>query len=988
MKRILLILTGLALASPAVAALAQTTPTGTLIGQVVGPDGLALAGVTVAVVSPALQGTRTALTSASGHYIIPFLPAGDYRVHFTLSGFRALEHKLRLPVGETATLPAQMPLAGVAETLVVTAGAPTDFGPGATVASSWPSGLIDKLPVGRDLIGAVMLAPGAAATGPNHLISISGAHSFESLYLIDGVVVNANLRGQPLDLFIEDAIEETKTSSASISAEYGRFEGGVVNVLTRSGGNAFGGSLRTTFSNDHWRERTPFEKTLAEDPRVDDVAPLYEATFGGPVLRDRLWFFGAGRLEDREFADSLAFVNVPYARREDEKRFEGKLTWALSPRHTFKGSYIYNVLEHTNRAQGIVMDRASLFPRRDPQHLMAINYTGILASRFFVEAQYSRRRFTFEGAGSRFTDLIKGTTIFDRSRGNAGWNSPTFCAVCGLSDEQVAAGKLNEEHRDNQNLVLKGSYFLSSGALGSHRLVFGLDMFDDKLENNNWLSGSGFRVFATDTIIRGGQLFPVFTPATSFIRWNPIFENTQGNRMRTLSLFLSDAWRFSERWSFNLGLRWDKNDGIDQSGTPVIDDGAVSPRLALAFDPRGDRTWTLNAGVARYVAGIANSIADAGSAGGRPAAFDFTYLGPSINADPDTPDPLPVEEALQRLFDWFFASGGTDRPLRGTPVFPGVNRIVGEGLVSPGTWEASLGVTRRLGSKGLVRLDGVWREFRDFYADRADQTTGKVADPTGRLFDLRIVTNTTEVKRNYRGASLQVSYHPRERLLVGGNYTLSRARGNFDGETAIAGPVTDTTSLFYPEYTEPRWNTPIGDLAVDQRHKLRLWLNYRLPVPVAMGRFDLSLLQQLDSGVAYSANGPIDTRPYVTNPGYVSPPATVAYYFGARGAFRTDTMTATDLSLNYARSLGVGRKTELFARFVLLNAFNGSAQVESGNETVLTNSTDRTLAPFNPFTETPVEGVHYRLGPQFGKAIEAANYQTPRTFSVALGLRF
>src|SRR5919206_467053 len=85
-----------------------------------------------------------------------------------------------------------------------------------------------------------------------------GGLPYENLFLINGVDVNENLRGQPLLLFVEDAIQETKVSSGSVSAEFGRFEGGVVNMITKSGGNSFSGSFRTTFTNDAWRSVTPY----------------------------------------------------------------------------------------------------------------------------------------------------------------------------------------------------------------------------------------------------------------------------------------------------------------------------------------------------------------------------------------------------------------------------------------------------------------------------------------------------------------------------------------------------------------------------------------------------------------------------------------------------------------------------------------------------------------------------------------------------------
>jgi hypothetical protein len=132
----------------------------------------------------------------------------------------------------------------------------------------------------------------------------------------------------------------------------------------------------------------------------------------------------------------------------------------------------------------------------------------------------------------------------------------------------------------------------------------------------------------------------------------------------------------------------------------------------------------------------------------------------------------------------------------------------------------------------------------------------------------------------------------------------------------------------------------------------------------------------------------IDTRFYVTNPGYTTPTATVPYFFGGRGNFVTETATATDLSVNYAHLLGLGKETELFLRFVVVNVFDESAQILPGDRTVLTNNNDARYARFDPFTETPVRGVHWDLGPRFGQALSAADYQTPRTFSAAVGFRF
>ena len=292
----------------------------------------------------------------------------------------------------------------------------------------------------------------------------------------------------------------------------------------------------------------------------------------------------------------------------DDKRFEGKLTWAATPKHTFKGAFTKRNRDETNNTFGDVMDRDSFYDSGQPEDLLSANYTGILSSKFFVEAQYSRRRLSFVGSGARFTDIERGTMIQDRSRDSARWNSPTFCAVCGITEEDVAAGKLNEEKRNNQNLILEGSNFLSTSGFGSHTLVFGVDAFEDSRKNDNWQSGSGFRLLASNSIIRGENLYPVVIPGTSdrdtgasYILWTPLFESSQGSKLRTYSAFLNDSWRLSDHFSFNAGVRWDRTDEKDQQRNKVTDDQAISPRLAASFDPKGDGTWSFNAGFARYV---------------------------------------------------------------------------------------------------------------------------------------------------------------------------------------------------------------------------------------------------------------------------------------------------------------------------------------------------------------------------------------------------
>jgi hypothetical protein len=955
-------------------AAAQGNPTGTISGHVIDPAGLPVPGATVTVASPGLQGVRTATTSANGDYLIPFLPAGEYDVTFALQGFQTVtQTKVPVKMAETLPLDVTLAVASVAESMTVSAQT-TEIVPTATVASNFKKDALERLPVGRALNDAVLLAPGVAGNGPSGNIMIAGALSFESQYLVNGVVVNENLRGQALTLFIEDAVQETKISTGAISAEYGRFGGGVVNMITKSGGNLFSGSFRTTFNNDAWRALTPYPS----DQTVDKITPVYEGTLGGPVKRDKIWFFGAGRFTKPEENRTLAVTGGNYTTGTDERRYEGKVTYALTQGHNVKASYIKRTTEVTNNRFGTIMDRESLYDNSTDQHLYTANYTGVLAQNVFVEGQYSKKISATMDTGSRFTDLIQGTPIADRSKtigtDNPRFNSPTFCAVCG-------GGWL--EHRDNWDWFVKATYFLSTKKAGAHSFVAGFDNFKEWRKNDNWQSGSQYNISASSTIIDGANIYPVFkTDNTTFINWLPILQLSVGNDIRTYSGYVNDAWRYNNRLSFNLGARIDLNRSTDQSGTSVVRDQQWSPRVGLTWDLTGNGKWTANVGFARYVAGISTALVDAGSAGGRQASFSWFYQGPGVNTGGGPY--LTAAQALPILWDWFFANGGNDRGTRTTPTIPGLSTRVRGSVTSPNVNEFSVGVANQVG-RGEWRVDYVHRGAADMYGDFLDLSTGRVSDATGRPFDLTLVGNTPRAKRTYDGLTADVRYRFTA-LQLGGNYTLSKTWGNFNGENVGSGPIRAAFDTF-PEYRQESWNYPMGYNPGDQRHKLRAWLTYMVPMPQPIGRLDVGVVQRADSGVAVDVNGSIDTRPYVTNPGYVTPVQSVSYYFIPRGAFRWDNVWSTDFAATWSKKIPQAARTDVFVRAVVTNLFNNAAKTR-GDIGINTRNNNTSYQAFNPFTTVPVQGVHWDYSPTFGQPQAFDDYQPPRVFSVSAGVRF
>jgi hypothetical protein len=939
-------------------------------------DGLAAPGVMVVAESENLLGPRSAVTSSDGQFIVPFLPAGDYTVSFSLSGFRTTRERIRVAVAQPVMLSVTLDIAPVTQEVTVDARSPGDLSrssPG--VASYLQSQFVEKLPLDRTLVGTALMSPDVQSTGPGGNLALSGGVSYESLFLVNGVVVNDNQTGQPNSLFIEDAVQETSIAGASILPEYGRFSGGVVNVITKSGGNQLSGSFRTTLTNDAWTALTPFPG----DSRVNNEVPTYEVTLGGRIVRDRLWFFGATRHADTKNAATTSLTNIPYVFENDENRFEGKLTGSLAPGHVLKASITKIDLAQRNRASGTFLDLASLSDRTNPQRLLSANYTGVLNRKLFVEGQWSQRQYALVGSGAKFTDLLNGTILYDRQASNARYHAPSSCGVC------------TSEQRDNFDALGKVTTFVSTSRAGSHDIVVGSDLFNDRRYDNQYPSASNYSIYGTSIVNSGNIIYPVFNnDGTTFIRWTPVFTPTLGTAFRTYSGFANDAWRVNDRLSLNVGLRYDKNGGTDSVGNPVVKDRAWSPRLGIAWDPRGDGRWTMNGGVAKYVAGILVTVADSSSPGGRAAQFDYTYAGPAINMGSNPGNLMTQNDAIQTVFNWFTANGGTNRLTRGTPSVPGVTAVIGKGLGSPDAIEWTAGVSRRLGSRSAVRVDGIYRTYGNFYSDRIDLTTGRVTNSVSQVFDLDVIDNSSDLSRRYRAIRTQLNYVISDDCMFGVNYTFSHTRGNYNGETFPSGGEANSGTQAYPEYSQTSWNRPIGDLSIDQRHRTRVWTTYRLGVPSSIGVLSLGVVEFVDSGTPYGAVGMVDTRPFVPNPGYANPPASESYYFTSRGQFRTDTASHTDLALTYSHRLGGLNRSEAFFRGTIINLFNQQAISNAGaiDQSVLTANNTSKLQPFNPFTTMPIRGVNWDYGPNFGRPLTRLAYQTPRTMAVSLGFRF
>src|SRR5262245_8602453 len=264
---------------------------GGLTGSIVDQAGAAVPGATVTVTSAGKGATRTVVTSADGVYTVPGLSPGLYNVHAELAGFRPLTQEgVRIATGEAVRLDLTLELGGVSEAVTVKGDAPLLRSATSSLGQVVDNRKVVDLPLnGRSFITLAGMVAGVALPPNSVLPRINGGRPRTNEYLFDGISVLQPEPGQVAFYPNVDAIQEFKIESNSPPAEFGRFNGGVVNLTTKSGGNALHGNVFEFFRNEHLNARNYFQSTSAVKPEYR--RNQYGGMLGGPVVKDRTFFF-------------------------------------------------------------------------------------------------------------------------------------------------------------------------------------------------------------------------------------------------------------------------------------------------------------------------------------------------------------------------------------------------------------------------------------------------------------------------------------------------------------------------------------------------------------------------------------------------------------------------------------------------------------------------------------------------------------------------
>src|SRR5688572_31538592 len=381
-----------ALATPA---FAQPAQTGTISGDVKDATGGALPGVTVTMTSQDRGFSRSTVSDESGRYTFPAVPIGLYRVVATLQGFETAEAADNLvETDKNTAISFGMKLGALTDTIQVLGQTPIVDATNTAANTRVRREEFEKLPVGRSYQALIGAAPGVVGTGN---VNALGALTSNNLFIIDSVDTTDPTTGTFGTNLNFEAIQEVSVYTSAAGVEYGRAQGAIVNVVTKSGTNRFEGSAKYIFLNDDWdaQNSTTSEVTGASLERVkfDQVNPTYSFTGGGPLWRNRAWFFGTYELGQSTSPQRQTVGQIPedYQQVREDKYANVRGTVQLANGHTPWVKYYQSpsdgfVVDYWGAAAG---ERESLTAQDQTAKNWAAQWSGVLRNNWPMEAAFA-----------------------------------------------------------------------------------------------------------------------------------------------------------------------------------------------------------------------------------------------------------------------------------------------------------------------------------------------------------------------------------------------------------------------------------------------------------------------------------------------------------------------------------------------------------------------------------------------------------------------
>jgi outer membrane receptor protein involved in Fe transport len=589
--------------------LAQRT-TGSIAGNVRDTGGGAVPGVTVSVTGPNIVGTQTATTNAEGFYRIVNLPPGVYDLSYTLAGFRTVNRKgLRVSVGMTAEENASLEVSSREEQVTVVAEAPVVDTTSNEVGSNYDRDWVENAPLRRfsffDLVAA---APGAMQGGDGSARTMMyGSGYDENAFQVDGVDITDNFFNEALAEPNTDAIEEVEVLALGAPAEYGNMTGAVYNIVTRQGTNAFHGDVNFFWQHDKLTSDNTvdlenpdgtFTDACSTDsarrcPWTRDRYRDFSAQLGGPILKDKLWFFASVGFQRDSNWDIGIDATGPESRltlkNYPTDRFLGKLTWQINPRHKVVGNFHYDE-QRTDNGLDIGSAPSTAWSRRANTPTPGLAYTGILSEKAVLDVRFSG-----------FYGEVSG----EPTDPNEPPSQPRFYD---LDTSFISGGHYywyaTEPRRTTA--TAKISYLADEFLGASHDFKFGVQ----------YSSAVARGIYGYNDFV---YTYSQTNPGYGFGYDRTPFSYTGDSR--SVGVFLDDTIKVNSRLTLNLGVRYDYNkafaaaqDDLDEAGNPTgvsfpqIDYytwNTIVPRLGFNLRLTGDGKTVMKGHWGRYHRAVA-----------------------------------------------------------------------------------------------------------------------------------------------------------------------------------------------------------------------------------------------------------------------------------------------------------------------------------------------------------------------------------------------
>ena len=815
-------------------ALAVAQTTGEIRGTVVDARGGGLPGATVDVTSPSLQGSRTTVTGTGGSFQLPALPPGAYKVTVTLAGFGKAEQLTQVRLDATATVAVTLQVAAT-EQIVVTGEAPVVDVSTTTGGTNYGSSVIDRLPVGRNYTDIVKSNPGvsqdrADRQGRAAALTVYGSTSAENSFIIDGVDTTNVIRGLQGKVINNEFIQEVEVKTDSYRAEYGNATGGIINVITKSGGNTFNGSVFGRYNSAALRANEVFTANDS-DTFTGTLTPAeekwdYGANLGGYFVKDRVWFFGAyNRVTDNQQISPPRGVVAgdEFPLDSVSNLWSGKVTVNVTTGVTLVGT----AFSDPTAVDGAIRtpnstDPGSYLGHRD---IGGVDY-GARANILFgsvglLTLQGSRHNDRFELTG---TDAGNAIQFTDETV------PPPFPVTGGLGRIN-GYQDFNKSHRDQYTgdfVAYVQNHEIKVGAAYIQRSTEAIDLFTGGQQVSKRIDEDSGTIYYAHTFfgsrLAGGPAVPV--------PFNDVHLNSND-----YSAFLQDSWKILPNLTLDAGLRFDRTDvkGFD---------GKVVSRLTNEWQPRVGVIWDFtNQGTSKVYAFYGRfyyaiptdiNVRDFGS-----ELFVTTY-----NFDP-----------LSTVHDP--TAPGHPRPDQQGGAF---NEPIDANIRGMYQDEVTLGVEKALDPTFSVELKGMYRRLGNAIDDRCDLDysapvnlgnscaninpggTGLWASGNFPWYDGYSLggfhdapaPQSPKAKRLYRAIELSARKTVGSWLWLQASYVYSSVRGNYDGAVHESTGQTDpglNEDFDYPA-TYPN---AYGRLFLDRPHQFRIDAAYTAPFGLTAG---------------------------------------------------------------------------------------------------------------------------------------------------------